>query len=315
MVGTPQVKFSQTLKEDVIRRDFTINGLAYSVSEEILIDHIGGLADLEARLLRTIGPPHDRFGEDGLRSVRVCRFAAMLQFQITEDTKTAMQETLQVTRKVAKERFFDEWRKTLKSQYRSEFWSLLVSMGLAQLFIKTDFLRGLGKVQRQTLLSEGRPINMAMYALYLFWHIKEQINESDLNQLKFPKKAARLTIELKHSALLNAYLSETMNRFEIKKSLSTIERKSLRFHIRLIKDYDLVFVKKRERFKELILTIRGVITKQEPIYLNQLAINGDDLVKLGYKGKSIKEALIRAQEIVWQKPSLNNKEKLIQLLG
>ena len=106
-----QVEFSKTLQEDVIRRDFTINGLAYSVTRKLLIDYVSGLQDLESKVLRTIGNPFDRFNEDGLRSVRGCRFAALLELSIEKTTEEAMKKTLDVSKLVAKERFYDEWKK------------------------------------------------------------------------------------------------------------------------------------------------------------------------------------------------------------
>ena len=75
------VSFSETLEEDVMRRDFTINGLAYDVKKEKIIDYVNGLDDIDKRIIRTIGNPVDRFSEDGLRPYRACRFAAKLYFQ------------------------------------------------------------------------------------------------------------------------------------------------------------------------------------------------------------------------------------------
>ena len=76
-----EVHFSDTLEEDVLRRDFTINGLAYDISEEKIIDYVEGMKDLKDELVRTIGDPVERFSEDGLRTYRACRFAAKLKFR------------------------------------------------------------------------------------------------------------------------------------------------------------------------------------------------------------------------------------------
>ncbi len=76
------VSFSKELKVDVERRDFTINGLAFDFESGDIIDYVGGLEDIEKKIIRTIGDPLSRFNEDGLRPLRACRFAAKLNFEI-----------------------------------------------------------------------------------------------------------------------------------------------------------------------------------------------------------------------------------------
>jgi poly(A) polymerase/tRNA nucleotidyltransferase (CCA-adding enzyme) len=110
------VSFSDTLGEDVKRRDFTINGLAYDVTAGRLIDLVEGMADIRAGIIRTIGSPLDRFGEDGLRTYRACRFAAKLGFEIEEGTFEAIGKTLDVAAKVSVERVKDELVKLLETE-------------------------------------------------------------------------------------------------------------------------------------------------------------------------------------------------------
>ncbi len=114
-----QVTFSDTLQEDVLRRDFTINGLAYDLVEMEIIDYAGGLDDLSAKLIRTIGNPLERFSEDGLRTYRACRFAARLKFRLDDDTFNAISETLHVAEKVSVERIRDEIMKMLEAEIPS----------------------------------------------------------------------------------------------------------------------------------------------------------------------------------------------------
>ena len=310
-----QVEFSKTLQEDVIRRDFTINGLAYSVTRKLLIDYVSGLRDLESKVLRTIGNPIDRFSEDGLRSVRGCRFAALLQFSMEKTTEEAIKKTLDVSKLVAKERFYDEWKKTLKSKFKHQFWALLLSTGLANIFVDETKIPKFNNLEDTQFLKHGRPISMGMYALYLFWQNRERLTENDLNQLKFPKKESRLAIDLADSALLKLYLSKKINSFEIKKSLSRISPKNLRFHIRLVRDYDNIFIRKSDISRKLIMSIRNIFLRKEPIHLSDLAINGDDLIGIGYRGKEIKDALLKAQEKVWAEPAANQRKSLIALLS
>jgi tRNA nucleotidyltransferase (CCA-adding enzyme) len=111
-----RVYFSKTLEEDVIRRDFTINGLAYNLADNTIFDYVGGLEDLKKRIIRTIGSPVDRFNEDGLRLVRACRFSARLNFEIEEATFEAIKNTRGNIASVSMERIRDEFMKLLESE-------------------------------------------------------------------------------------------------------------------------------------------------------------------------------------------------------
>ncbi len=129
------VSFSDTLEEDVQRRDFTINGLAYDVMAERVIDLVDGIIDLRAGIIRTIGDPMDRFGEDGLRTYRACRFAAKLGFEIEEGTFEAIAKTLDVAAKVSVERVKDELVKLLETEKPSVGLEYMRKSGLMELFL------------------------------------------------------------------------------------------------------------------------------------------------------------------------------------
>ena len=87
----PEVRFA-TIKEDVQRRDLTINALFYDISSQEVVDLVGGLADIERRVIRTVGRPQDRFAEDRLRVMRAIRFAVKLDFDIDPDTYNAIRD-------------------------------------------------------------------------------------------------------------------------------------------------------------------------------------------------------------------------------
>jgi len=106
------VAFVRELDEDLSRRDFTINAMALHLHPTpTLADPFGGVADLEAGLLRTVGNPDARFQEDGLRAVRAARFAAQLNLRAVDGLEDAMARALPVVQKVAAERFLQELRK------------------------------------------------------------------------------------------------------------------------------------------------------------------------------------------------------------
>ncbi len=127
------VSFSETLNDDVQRRDFTINGLAYDINSGEIIDFVHGIDDLKSGIIRTIGSPFDRFGEDGLRTYRACRFAAKLGFEIEEETFNAITQTLDVAAKVSAERVREELMKLLTTDTPSKGFEYMRRSGLLKL--------------------------------------------------------------------------------------------------------------------------------------------------------------------------------------
>ncbi|MEK6607918.1 MAG: HDIG domain-containing metalloprotein [Myxococcota bacterium] len=108
-----EVVFVRTIEEDLARRDFTVNAIAYDPVDDRLVDPHGGRDDLARRLLRAVGDPRARFSEDGLRAMRAVRFAAVLGFAIEPETLAAIPRALHVFRKVSSERVRDELIKML----------------------------------------------------------------------------------------------------------------------------------------------------------------------------------------------------------
>jgi tRNA nucleotidyltransferase/poly(A) polymerase len=107
------VEFGASLDDDLARRDFTINALAWSPSRQELRDPYGGLADLEAGVIRAVGDPRERMREDRLRALRAIRFAARLDFEIDEATWRAMVESAPYLGRLSPERVKQEMEKTM----------------------------------------------------------------------------------------------------------------------------------------------------------------------------------------------------------
>ncbi|NOZ22722.1 MAG: CCA tRNA nucleotidyltransferase [Planctomycetes bacterium] len=115
---------------DVRRRDFTINALLYDPIADKLIDLVGGKADIEARLIRAIGEPRDRFAEDHLRLLRAVRFAARLRFDIEPETARAIRDLAEKIKIVSAERIGEEMRKILVAKGRDRGIRLMEELGL-----------------------------------------------------------------------------------------------------------------------------------------------------------------------------------------
>ncbi|WP_243301570.1 CCA tRNA nucleotidyltransferase [Geothrix oryzisoli] len=129
------VRLGVSLEEDLSRRDFTINAMALPVGGGDLVDPFGGRADLAARTLRAVGDPLLRFAEDGLRTLRACRFAAQLGFEVEAATLAAIPERLAVARKVAAERVLTELTKLLCGAEPQRGLDLLAETGLLDLWL------------------------------------------------------------------------------------------------------------------------------------------------------------------------------------
>jgi poly(A) polymerase len=125
-----EVRFSLDPREDVARRDFTINGMLLDPVSGDVLDFVGGQEDLKAGVIRTIGDPEQRFGEDKLRMLRALRFAARFEYTIDPATFAAMQELAQQIQVVSRERVRDELTRMLTEGHASRAFLLLDESGL-----------------------------------------------------------------------------------------------------------------------------------------------------------------------------------------
>lgn len=131
----PVVSFGDTLEDDLVRRDFTINAMALRLPERKLVDPWGGLDDLLARRITTPGPPEVSFGDDPLRMLRAARFTSQLGFTVSESTVQAMHELAPRLSIVSVERVCDELSKLLRTDDPVPGIRLLVETGIAQLVL------------------------------------------------------------------------------------------------------------------------------------------------------------------------------------
>jgi tRNA nucleotidyltransferase (CCA-adding enzyme) len=142
------VTFSQNLEDDLKRRDFTINALAYSTSLKKLVDLYDGIKDIEEGLIRAVGEPQARLEEDALRILRAIRLAAELDFSIEPQTQEAMLRTAPQLEKISKERIRDEFVRILNSTKPMKALVLAQSMGILQ-YITPEIEKGMGVEQNQ----------------------------------------------------------------------------------------------------------------------------------------------------------------------
>lgn len=175
-----------TLDEDALRRDLTINALYYDTSSHTLIDQLNGAADIEARMIRVIGVPEERYREDPVRMLRVLRFSARLQFDLETDTETAIATTRLLLGDIPSARLFDEWLKLFMNGFSAPTFTLLKYHDLISLLMGEDIAEGLHEEQSASLqmramrntdqrVADRRPVTPAFLLAALYWPAVEQL--------------------------------------------------------------------------------------------------------------------------------------------
>lgn len=142
------IEFGVSLEEDLKRRDFTINAIAFRLSGETLVDPYGGEADIAKKRIIAVGNPKERFAEDALRMMRAVRLAVELGFVIETETMAAIAENSANLGNISKERIRDEFIRTLNSDQPMQGIVFYEKLGLLP-FIAPDLLRGIGVEQNQ----------------------------------------------------------------------------------------------------------------------------------------------------------------------
>ena len=143
-----KVEWAKTVEEDLARRDFTINALAYKLSDETIIDIFDGKKDLEKGIIKAVGDPDERFKEDALRLLRALRIGAELGFILEHETQTAIENNSSELGKVSKERIRDEFIKIIMSDNPATALEMAARLGLLK-YVSEEFEKGIGVEQNQ----------------------------------------------------------------------------------------------------------------------------------------------------------------------
>lgn len=155
------VTYAESIEEDLSRRDFTFNALAYDPAADKLVDLFGGVEDFERGVVRAVGDPKERFREDGLRPLRAVRLAARFEFDVDGETLNAIPAVLDRVRMVAVERVRDEFMKMLATAAKPSYGlELMRDTGLLELFIP-EVLEGYAVTQ-----NEFHAYDVYMHSLY-----------------------------------------------------------------------------------------------------------------------------------------------------
>ena len=289
------VTFISDIKEDLARRDFTINAFAYNDREELL-DYFSGNTDLNNKLIKCVGNPDKRFKEDALKMLRAVRFSAQLNFNIDEETFSAIKSNSPSIKNISKERIKVELSKTLLSN---------------------NAFSGLMKLSDSNLLKEILPYNLninksldkvnldlSSRLSFMFLNLESSLIETIMRELTFDKATMNKVIALTSSFEDIQFIN---SKADCKRLIIKVGKDNI-FH--LINLYESITSTSISNIASLV---QEILDSNEVLYIRDLSIKGNDLIKeLGIApGKILGELLNHLLNEVIDETVDNNYNSLI----
>ena len=303
------VEFTKDIVKDLARRDFTINAMAYN-SGDTVIDPFGGLKDLKEGIVRAVGDPKERFKEDALRILRGLRFACKYNFHIENGTMYAMFFQKDLLDNISAERIHDEIIRIFDYETASD-----LMQGFMPAAIIYHIIPEFKYLNKQLFKLVGH--NYLRNFLGLCAYLDEDKVEAILTRLKFSNKDAKVIRLLRTEArcnYLNDYYLVAMLAHKLvdKENYTPNEAWGLITNVLLAQDNFLFISGRNKYYFEAQDTIKDVF--ENGCYsLKQLAVDGNDMITLGYKGGQIADALEDILTEVCAKRAENNREALLAL--
>jgi len=297
------VEFTGNLLEDLKRRDFTINAMAYS-DREGLVDAFDGVKDLEGRVIRCVGNPLDRFTEDALRILRAIRFSAQLGFDMEAETRAAISVIAPNMAKVSKERIQVELTKLLLSDHPGR--------------LKDVYENGIGPYISKHFEAAGKqPFESERFTeLPPVKHMRW----SGFLRLEDPEDAVRILKELK---LDNDTIYQTKTLVSLWKTEISAHKPAIRQVMSTLSPElfkDLLWFQKvfchpsyKNRLEMMEQYSDEILRAGDCIRLKDMAVTGRELIDAGMKpGPEMGTVLNRLFQLVLEKPECNNREYLMK---
>ena len=343
-----EVRFSDHLEDDLKRRDFTVNALAYK--DGVLKDMFNGLKDMENKVLRTVGEPDDRFNEDALRMLRAIRFSVQLDFSVSHETSESILKNSEFIKKISAERIRDEFEKIIMSKNPAAGILLLQKFNLLKNIIP-ELEEGIGCEQGgehiydvwnhllhalQNTAEKNYPLEIRLSALFhdigkprsrrlsekgkkkytFYGHevVSAKMAKKILERLKFSKKEIELVEKLIRSHMFFSD-TEQITLSAVRRIIVKVGSENI-WSLMDVRESDRVGMKKKEapyRLRKYFAMIEEAL--RDPISVGQLKINGEDLIKdMGMTpGPKIGWILHALLEEVIDDPLKNTKEHLLEL--
>lgn len=337
-----EVSFTRSLEEDLRRRDFTINAMAYN-DREGLVDIFGGVKDIERKCIRCVGNAEARFGEDALRILRAIRFSAQLGFQIEEETCNGIKELAQTLDKISAERIQVELVKLLVSPH-PEYLDIAYQLGVTKVIFpewdammnttqeNVHHIYNVGqhtlealkftkpeKILRLSILLHdvAKPQNKVIKEgiAHFYGHDKdgEQIAKIILKRWKFDNDTLKKVTKLVY---WHDYRIEATFR-NVRRAMANMgaELFPLYLEIRYADTMAQSMYQREEKLQniqELRQCYEEIQRRGECTTLKELNISGNDLIEIGVsRGRQVGEILSKLLEVVIDNPKYNDKEYLL----
>jgi tRNA nucleotidyltransferase (CCA-adding enzyme) len=289
------VEYGVSLEQDLARRDFTINAIAYHPIRQEWKDPYGGYLDLERGLVRAVGEPGQRFAEDYLRILRAVRFAARFDFEIDPPTWAAARAAAPGLAQLSAERVRDEWFKGLRTaRSLSRFATLWIESGAARIWVP-ELEHG--------PLTEGR-----------ITEPPASVRDPVLLTVLLTSRPTAVLRRLKAS---NAEVERAQGMENGPQEPTSSDQRSVRRWLSSVgpsaDDLMTLWALREGREPPWADTVREIRRRKDPLTRSDLAITGTDLQDLGAAGPEIGRTLAVLLERVLDEPSLNTRDRLLAL--
>ena len=301
-----EVFFVMNVEQDLARRDLTINAIAYDPIAHRCVDPFDGIKDLKEGVIRAVGKPTVRFQEDGLRIMRVARFAARFGYAVDAHTFGGMKSSLDTLKKVSKERINDELTKILMSKNASFGLQLLRDSGALDIACPLLAGRQLPLLSKQDTCTGDLETRLA----FLYNNLPSQQVQEELINLKFSNKEIKRTVFLLDLVERFYILEDKQTVLAYKSFMATLKNHSpdpweytLKQFLHLTEPMGLASSALLDEYRNEV-----VLTRKE------MQINGDDLLSAGMPaGPRIKKALEECYLEILRNPEHNTKYHLLEV--
>ncbi|PAF43341.1 CCA tRNA nucleotidyltransferase [Helicobacter sp. 11S03491-1] len=316
-----KVGFVQNIQEDLFRRDFTINAMAYHPIRG-LVDVCGGREDLENKIIRAVGNANERFEEDALRILRALRLASGIGFEIFCQTKEAIFSHKKLLKFISKERLKKEIEEFICGQYVRGVWEEYAEIIAFVLDDEGEFFnqtRILQKSKETLKIIEYCPRNPTIRMTALFCGMKDPFKTAQkiLKNLKYDNKNTKTILKLiKYTSIPLCDEKQW-----IKKYLRLLGKEDFKMFL------DLQYAKAKafdpqednqeelEKLQSIFEKLQEILQKEEAFMLKDLMINGHDLQALGVqKGKEIHNILEAILDAIIHEDIPNTQETIIEFV-
>mgnify|MGYP004638759217 FL=1 len=306
------VEFTPKLEEDLKRRDFTINAMAYN-DEHGIVDIFDGVGDLHRKIIRCVGNAHDRFDEDALRILRAVRFSAQLGFGIEENTASAAKELAVNLKKISSERIHTEFNKMLKSPH-PDYFSVADAIGIMEIVLpEYHVMSAEDKAFVGALARECACLLPERYAAMLFMSGRYS-EEGPADTAKRVLKRLKLdndTINTASMLLRFGMLEITDDEPRIRHIIYDTGDKNILRILDFRAAYEKCIGNDITDVRRMYDICNMIFERGDCVSLKNLAITGKELIAMGVPaGRQMGEILNSILMLVLDNPQLNDREQL-----